>query len=549
MQISEQVEQPIKELMLPAPHYLTRLVRANETYILAGRGTFKTSRGIALYVIDMVYEMPRSTGVCVGLSFEHIGDNTMPPLLQAFSEFGFNHGEHYVFGKKPPKDWPKPYLGVLNEKYDHVICFHNGTIIYLVSLAKKASANGISAQWGFFDEVKFMSETELKDEIFPIFRGNEETKKRFQHLSGYLSKLFATDKKADPVKINWLLDKRKLQDHRKVLAIIPIQLKVNDWRIEMDDEKTTKTRKQELAVLISENENRLRKLRSKLVYVTELSAYDVVYAHGEKWLKDKKRNSTKYEFNVIYENKDPDKPGDSFYPAFDQALHTYENEFDVDPGKPFLITPDYQHSVSPIIIEQISKLPGHEKLSKNTVDEVYTLANPQEDPYANGNGRQGGLTDAVQLFCDRYRNHIRKTVYYIYDHTAVGKRVDAASYKDTVVKTLKKNGWHVIEVYTGQAPEHFIKYTDAQDWMQSKRTDYPLLINRARCPRLITSITGAPAKTKNGKTEKDKSSEQEPTLDQSKTTHFSDTYDMSNHAVLKLKLIKPSTEAKRIGSR
>ena len=98
-------EQPVKELVLPLPHYMTRLVRANETYMLAGRGTFKTTRGIALYVVDMVYEMPRSTGVAVGLSFESLGDNTMPPLLHALEEFGFYSGEHYVYGKKPPPEW------------------------------------------------------------------------------------------------------------------------------------------------------------------------------------------------------------------------------------------------------------------------------------------------------------------------------------------------------------------------------------------------------------------------------------------------------------
>jgi hypothetical protein len=183
--------QPVKELTLPAPHIEARLVSANETYLLAARGTWKTSRGLSLFAIDRIYEMPRSTGVLVGLSFEHLGDNTLPPLLQAWDEFGFSHGDHYVVGKKPPKEWPKPFLGLINEKYDHTISWHNGTVIPLISLAKKASANGISAQWGGFDEVKFMKQKELQDEIFPIFRGNE---KHFSHCSGYLSKLFATDK-------------------------------------------------------------------------------------------------------------------------------------------------------------------------------------------------------------------------------------------------------------------------------------------------------------------------------------------------------------------
>ena len=228
----QDIEQPVKDLVLPTPHMMARLIRANETYMLAGRGTFKTSRGIALYVVDMVYEMPRSTGVMVGLSFEHLGDNTIPPLLKALEEFGFVNGEHYVIGKRPPKEWPRPYGGILNDKYDHVMSWHNGTCIYLVSLVKKASANGISAQWGFFDEAKFMDEKVLVDEIFPIFRGNEQTKKLYSNSSGYLSKFFATDKKADPVKIKWLLNKRKYVNQELVNVVLTLQLQLNDLKAE-----------------------------------------------------------------------------------------------------------------------------------------------------------------------------------------------------------------------------------------------------------------------------------------------------------------------------
>lgn len=199
-------EQPIKVLELPAPHILSRMIDANETYFLAARGTWKTTNIIAFYILHKVYQMPGSSGVIVGLSFEHLGDNTIPPLLHSWAENGILHGEDYVYALKPPDEWDKPHLGVINGKYDHCITFKNGTVIHLVSLKKKASANGISAQWGVFDEAKFMKEKNLVDEIFPIFRGNE---KHFQHMHCYLSKLFATDKLADPVKIKWLLKKKE----------------------------------------------------------------------------------------------------------------------------------------------------------------------------------------------------------------------------------------------------------------------------------------------------------------------------------------------------
>jgi hypothetical protein len=534
-----EVEQPIKELIMPKGHYLTRLVRANETYMMAGRGTFKTSRGIALYMIDMIYEMPRSTGVGVGLSFEHLGDNTIPPLLQALDDFGFKLGEHFVIGKKPPSHWPRPFLGILNDKYDHVISWHNGTCCYLVSLVKKASANGISAQWGFFDEAKFMNETDLKDEIFPIFRGNEETKKRFQHSSGYLSKFFATDKKADPVKIKWLLNKRKYVKKDVIDIVITLQLHLNELKIQY--EKAGENRRQVMRRQIKEIEEKLAALRSNLTYVAEISAFDVVYAHGQNWIDDKRRNAKGRDFDITYGNLDPDRPGELFYPDFNTFKHCYDINNDIDKDRPFIIAADYQHSIAPIPVAQVGILPGADHQTLNYVDNVFAMPDFVEEEYTEEELAQmvkGGLQEAVQLFCDRHRDHRNKKVYYVYDQTATGRRVNADQYFVMVRKILRKNHWRIIDVYTGEAPEHYGKYQDTREWLTEKdHTQLPIRIN-IRATKLIASIEGTAATTKNGQTKKLKTDEKEETLNQSETTHFSDTFDMINHAVLKLKMVK-----------
>jgi len=534
-----EIEQPIKELVLPKPHLLTRLIRANETYMLAGRGTFKTSRGIALYVVDMVYEMPRSTGVGVGLSFESLGDNTIPPLLHALEEFGLINGEHYVIGKRPPKDWPRPYGGILNDKYDHVMSWHNGTCIYLVSLKRKGSANGISAQWGFFDEVKFMDEKELMDEIFPIFRGNEQTKKIFSASGGYLSKFFATDKKADPVKIKWLLNKRKRVNEELVNIVVTLQLHLNELKTRYKTAGVNN--RQVMRKQIYEIEQKLSRLRQNMVYVAEVSAYDVLYAHGENWLNDKRRNSKQHEFEITYENKDPDKPGESFYPDFDTDTHCYDIENDIDLARPFIIATDYQHSIAPITIAQLSRLPGCEDISLNYVDNLYAV--PEFEPGMLSEEERlqvisGELQEAVQLFCDRYRSHPVKKVYYVYDQTATGKRVNADQYFVIVKKILKRNNWKVIDVYTAEAPEHYMKYQDSRQWLTGDYNDAPAIRISKRCTKLIISITGSAATIKNGKTQKLKTDERHSNMDQSETTHFSDTFDMINHAVLKLKRVR-----------
>jgi hypothetical protein len=530
------VDQPIIDMKLPDPHILARMVDAQETYLLAARGSFKTTRGISLFCIDKVYQMPRSSGVIVGLSFEHLGDNTIPPLLHSWAEFGLNHGDHYVMGVRPPDHWPKPLLGVINGKFDHTITFHNGSVIHLVSLKKKASANGISAQWGVFDEAKFMKEKMLRDEIFPIFRGNE---KHFAHCSGYLSKFFATDKLADPAKIKWLLKKRDLNNPVLINVVITLAQQLSAIKMQLHGpDPMSKAAAQKLKRDAYEIETRLVKLRSGMTFYIEASALDVVPILGEKWLKDKERNLGKHEYDVSILNHDPTTAGESFYPDFSLQLHTYKNPFDINPVKGFIIAADYQHSIAPIGVAQLGKLPGSDLVTLNYVDEVFTVAKQFDKEKSNGNGKVGGLSAAVQLFCDRYKNHPTKLVQYVYDHTAVGRRVDADKFFEIVVAVLKRNKWAVRQIYTGQAPLHYQKFEDTKKWLDGTADDIQIQVNADRCEKTIGSIQGSVATTIAGKTEKDKRNEKDPGIDQADTTHFSDVFDQINHAVIKRKMIR-----------
>lgn len=535
-------DSPIKNVRLTYKHILIRIVRALETFLFAARGTFKTSRALPLFVEDMVYSMPRSSGMICGISFEDMGNNTINPLLGGLAELGYIEGVHYVYGRRPPSHWDTPYLGIINAKYDRVISWHNGTVIHIVSMEKKAPANGLSVQWGFFDEVKFQDERKLIDKIFPTFRGNEQ---HFSHLSCYLSKFFATDKEADPAQIKWLLDKRKLVDHERLELIISFQEQLDELLSYFNHPDASKTFKAELEKEIEFLQSELNEMRKGLVYVAEISIEDIRHLISKEWYDDKKRNSTPRLWKVVYLNEDPETAGDTFYPHFSKEIHSYTTFLeDINPAKPFIMAPDYQHSVAPIPVVQLTELPWNKgELTLNYVDEVYTLSEPSElDIQPNGNGSKGSLAEAVQLFCDRHKHHKNKTVYFVYDHTAIGRRVGAEKYYKIVEKILRKNKWRAVKTYIGKAPDHWTKYTNTSEWLKHTDSTLPrILINARRCPKMIISITNAAATTTNGKTEKNKQYENTnkfPNLDQSETTHFSDCFDMINHAVLSLKKIK-----------
>lgn len=553
------IARPIKQLVLPDEHLRIRKIRAQLTFLLACRGSFKTTKALPLFVQDMVYSMPRSSGMICGISYEDMGNNTINPFLGGLAELGIYEGDRYVFGRKPPDHWDTPYLGVINRKYDRVMSWHNGTVMHLVSMEKKAPANGLSVQWGFFDEVKFQDQSKLIDKIFPTFRGNEDIINpdgiQWKDLSCYLSKFFATDKEADPAQIKWLLDQRNNVDKDLIEIIIAHQEYLDELHSYYNHPDASKTFKSELEKELKEVSAELNEMRKGITYVSEINIEDIRPYISKAWYDDKRRNSTQRLWNVVYLNKDPETPGDTFYPNFSKEIHTYQpKENDIDTNKPLIITLDYQHSVAPITISQLAQLPWRSDITYNYIDEVYTLPEPNEaDIHDNGNGSEGSIDEAVQLFCDRYKDHKCKTVYYVYDHTAKGKRIKADKYFEMVVKKLKHNKWRVVKVYTGKAPDHWTKYSNTSDWLKHSDSTLPIvLMNAHRCTKTIISITNSAATTQSGKTEKNKKYEDTTkyrNMDQSETTHFSDCFDMSNHAVLSLRKIKIGKRTKVSGTR
>lgn len=185
--MNQKIPDNVNRVLVPPQHAEMHLIDANETYLFAARASFKSSMGGGMFNLRRVFEMPRSTGIGVGITFNNLYENTVPPFKAFLLSKGFVEDVHFTINKPPPASWPKPYLGIVDRTYKNTMCWYNGTVKQFISLRRKASANGVSAQWGDFDEVKFMDERELVDEIFPVFRGNEQY---FKHCSGYLSKFF-----------------------------------------------------------------------------------------------------------------------------------------------------------------------------------------------------------------------------------------------------------------------------------------------------------------------------------------------------------------------
>jgi hypothetical protein len=146
----------------------------------------------------------------------------------------------------------------------------------------------------------------------------------------------------------------------------------------------------------------------------------------------------------------------------------------------------------------------------------------------------GGIDAAMKLWCDTFASHRDRVVYYVYDHTAIGRSPHGKSFKDRAREYLINNGWSVVEVYCGDAPDHDVKLEPINKWLLCQ-TDKAIRMNEARNEYLKNPLKTDAILT-GGKTKKDKSSEKSKKVPPEEATHYSDTFDQIVWGVLELEL-------------
>jgi hypothetical protein len=533
--MSQSIEQI--DISLNIPQLEVKLVNANETWCLWGRGTGKTTGPLADFMATRAEAMPGHTGGVFGMSFTQLENKVIPKLMQGLADQGYDEGTHYVYDKKPPQDFDSPITPVVS--YKRHFFWYTGAVFPLVSLHEKGSANAYDFQSGIFDEVKFMSKKQLDDEIFPTFRGSIRHKKLFSHKCEWLSKIFATDKMADPLVIQWILDKRALCNKQMIEAVIASQTLANDLQLQLVHAMTQKQRVH-IEKQIQEINFYLNDRRKRLVYVSEASALENIDVLGEAWLHDKERNMSSIELKVAIKNEDPEKVTGGFYPDLEESVHVYEamNQEDYNTAIPLLLGADYQHSMTPFLFAQISQLPWEDRPTLNIIDELAMIA-PK--------GLEDACDRAVLMFPDR------RSVMYLTDHNAIGVRQSGAPYNEIVKNRLTKHSWHPTEIYTGQAPDHYLKYERIKYYLTNKASQ-PLRIRiNKKSTHLLKSLGNAKATIDSrGRTKKDKRFEDTsrfPEVDQRNTTHFSDVFDLIVWGVNELQVVKLTSSGSGVSFR
>lgn len=515
------------------------LVGAPVEILIAGRGTGKTEGVLApKSVICYLDAMPRSTGVIVGATYSQILTRTLPGMVKGWEMLGYKRDVHFIVGKTPPEAWKKMWNWQgpwrMPFRWNYVISWWNGAIIYLVSQDIIGSSNGITIDWIIGDEAKFLNQERFRQELLPANRGIMPA---YRHKPYHHGITLTTDMPTGTSGL-WLFEYEKECDKQRVKEILKLQLVINKLRAAM--EFVTKKNREYYVNQIEVINEEINDLRRGLIFYHEASSLDNIHALGLDYIKQQLQLTTLFEFDTQILNLRPQKVEDGFYPDFDEEYHGYfgNNNFfleklnynfeklekldcrkdgDLADGKPLHIAIDYNRRIHPMVIAQ--NLNDEIRI----VNALYVLF-PQK------------LKDVVQKFCDYYEPLKKKLVYYWYDQTAVGE-MNETRQCDDVVSILRKNGWSVVPMYMRLAPLHQDKYNMYGHLLQEDGV-YPkkLRVNRENCSQMIRSVNLSEAEIKKGGFGKKKKSEKDPNFPAKDATHFSDAMDMLVWGLLESKL-------------
>jgi hypothetical protein len=152
-------------------------------YMIAGRGSAKTTDLLCERFLEIAYDMPGAPAVWVSDTYTNLHKNVLQTLLDALESKGYRKGIHYVLGEKPPEftkaerdsidpafreHFWKPYNSLVT--YKNTLVFYTGFNVTFGSLDSPASLAGRSYVHVFGDEVKYFKESKIAN-LLKAIRG------------------------------------------------------------------------------------------------------------------------------------------------------------------------------------------------------------------------------------------------------------------------------------------------------------------------------------------------------------------------------------------
>ena len=468
----------------PAPYYnfpqlAVKLSSKPYKMCIWGRGTGKTTIFGDEILKDLTY-MPRGKILFGGLTYFHIRNKSLPPIIDHWERRGIHRGIHYFIGSKAPKkwDWKEPYQPP--QDYSNCIHFFNGFVVEFVSFDRPEMARSGSYDGIMLDESTKLKKSAIDSDLRPANRGNDD---RFGHL--------------------------RIHHHELFMGSQPLT-SLGDWVFEFED-------------LVKEFPNDYMFM--------EASAKENIKVLGERFFRDQKRNLPQIVYDIEIDNKRRRHNINQFYPSLTQNHGYYDSynysfydskdynitsqgaidsrgDADCLKDEPLYLSFDFGSTQNCCIVAQWHKSIHRFPIIKNFFVENETLP------------------VLVKMFADYYKHHTGRTVY-LYGGSDGTRKNDAGSrktYFDDVTAQLTKEGWTI----ENRAELHEISHMDKfQFWYKFLSGSYPSVpefaINMNNAMETYVSMDNAPIMPSEFK--KDKSSERDKTQPRWRATDLSDAVD------------------------
>lgn len=539
---------------LNAPQQISVINDAKSEVNIEGRGTGKSYK-IGWEMNQIVRNMPRSITSITGRTFGQIYTRTLPSTLKFLEKLGYEKDKDFRIGGKPDRKagFMEPYEKVT--KFENFISFSNGTGFLMLSQERQGSSRGPNLDREIVDEALTLNKERYDEEVSPANRGNEEhfgfkAPKRIKQHHGfrYVSSMpYSRDQM-------WLL---KYGDYYMEEAGIPVfdiwnrivklQLQVieaaisGDKRLFKDIWNETVRLKKQIAPFVSKDG----------VLFTLANAFDNIKNLGMSYIIREYKKQSLLTFMIEILNWIIDKVEDCYYPI-DSQKHIYydaynddfirgvaENtnwnadslsnpdcrfDLDCDPNRPLEIVPDWGAKINLFSIGQERNFNFVTKVVEPvdcTINEFYIK--PQD-------AKSVPVDDLVDMFCQYYASHSCKDLFYYRDRYGDHRQPNVKNskpYNEQAIERLEKNGWKVIpRVHRGMEPPQHDKYLLWSNILKSNDPRYPKwIVNGRNCKYTLISMNNTRVIEKDGKFEKDKSSERKDSILPEEATHFGDAVD------------------------
>jgi hypothetical protein len=468
--------------------------------------------------------MPRAVGGFVTRNFKIALERSLPAMLKVWEEllgwheYNPKDGGDYVLFSKPPAHWPKPYSKRIVP--ERCIFTSTGTAIQLITQEREDSARGFDLDFIQSDEGLTLKPEHFKRNVIPALRGNRGKFNTHMHHGFSIYTSMGWD-----AVFQWILDYGNYypNQYEQLHRLLP------DLYLSLIDAPTA-SKRQEIW------QNHILPIKKQLiyyvskddVYYSEGTAFDNLANVGFEYILNLRRNMSDEEFLIEVLNMRFDVAGEAFYPDTTHMCYDMDDDSglesalgkgislsdsclfdaDLDKSRPIDFAFDAQASINPWTVGQMNEEGTEYRVLKDGHDK-----------------KAKGIKNAVQECCDYY-SATCKVVNVVYDHTFVAVSANQTSTIDDVVSVFRANGWQVRLQRINQQPGHYERY---RMWDKLSTGNYvgPKIkfnYERTKTVRRAMQLTKVSRSTDNG-FKKDKRNERKETIDQSTTTHYTDTVD------------------------